>query len=66
MHQVERVRTAQRPATAPGAGEDLDRLDEEVVRFTSELIRLDTTNRGGGDGWERPAAEYAAERLADV
>ncbi|WP_052810158.1 M20/M25/M40 family metallo-hydrolase [Streptomonospora alba] len=36
------------------------------MRFTSELIRLDTTNRGGGDGWERPAAEYAAERLAEA
>lgn len=37
---------------------------EEVVAFTSELIRIDTTNRGGGDCRERPAAEYVAERLA--
>ncbi|BBC31689.1 uncharacterized protein SGFS_029830 [Streptomyces graminofaciens] len=37
---------------------------DEVVRFTSDLIRIDTTNRGGGDCRERPAAEYAAERLA--
>ncbi|MET7682120.1 M20/M25/M40 family metallo-hydrolase [Streptomyces sp. NPDC005423] len=37
---------------------------DEVVTFTSDLIRLDTTNRGGGDCRERPAAEYAAERLA--
>ncbi|MFE2044563.1 M20/M25/M40 family metallo-hydrolase [Streptomyces sp. NPDC059477] len=37
---------------------------DEVVAFTSELIRIDTTNRGGGDCQERPAAEYAAERLA--
>ncbi|MGW4031480.1 M20/M25/M40 family metallo-hydrolase [Streptomyces sp. NPDC004838] len=37
---------------------------DEVVAFTSELIRIDTTNRGGGDCKERPAAEYAAERLA--
>ncbi|MFD4787325.1 M20/M25/M40 family metallo-hydrolase [Streptomyces sp. NPDC058459] len=37
---------------------------DEVVEFTSELIRIDTTNRGGGDCRERPAAEYAAERLA--
>ncbi|MFI0899213.1 M20/M25/M40 family metallo-hydrolase [Streptomyces sp. NPDC020983] len=36
----------------------------EVERFTSDLIRLDTTNRGGGDGNERPAAEYVAEQLA--
>jgi acetylornithine deacetylase/succinyl-diaminopimelate desuccinylase-like protein len=35
-----------------------------VVRYTSDLIRLDTTNRGGGDGCERPAAEYVAARLA--
>jgi acetylornithine deacetylase/succinyl-diaminopimelate desuccinylase-like protein len=37
---------------------------DEVVEFTSELIRIDTTNRGGGDCTERPAAEYVAERLA--
>ncbi|GAA2444497.1 M20/M25/M40 family metallo-hydrolase [Streptomyces glaucus] len=47
-----------------------DRLDEraldEVVRFTSDLIRIDTTNRGGGDCRERPAAEYAAARLAEA
>ncbi|RPE38782.1 acetylornithine deacetylase/succinyl-diaminopimelate desuccinylase-like protein [Streptomyces sp. Ag109_O5-1] len=36
----------------------------EVVRFTSELIRIDTSNHGGGDCRERPAAEYAAEQLA--
>ncbi|MGW1744420.1 M20/M25/M40 family metallo-hydrolase [Streptomyces sp. NPDC002092] len=37
---------------------------DEVVRFTSDLIRIDTSNRGGGDCQERPAAEYAAEQLA--
>ncbi|MCX5203078.1 M20/M25/M40 family metallo-hydrolase [Streptomyces sp. NBC_00237] len=37
---------------------------DEVVSFTSDLIRIDTTNRGGGDCRERPAAEYVAERLA--
>jgi acetylornithine deacetylase/succinyl-diaminopimelate desuccinylase-like protein len=42
---------------------DAQALDE-VVRFTSDLIRIDTTNRGGGDCRERPAAEYAAELLA--
>lgn len=36
------------------------------MTFTSELIRIDTTNRGGGDCRERPAAEYVAERLADT
>lgn len=44
-------------------GPDATALDE-VVAFTSELIRIDTTNRGGGDCRERPAAEYVAERLA--
>jgi len=39
---------------------------DEVVEFTSDLIRLDTTNRGGGDCQERPAAEYAAARLAEA
>ncbi|MEO5853764.1 MAG: M20/M25/M40 family metallo-hydrolase [Nocardioides sp.] len=39
---------------------------EEVVQFTSDLIRLDTTNRGSGDCVERPAAEYVAARLAEV
>ncbi|MEU9980951.1 M20/M25/M40 family metallo-hydrolase [Streptomyces sp. NPDC050856] len=39
---------------------------DEVVTFTSELIRIDTTNRGSGDCRERPAAEYVAERLADT
>ncbi|MEU2745750.1 M20/M25/M40 family metallo-hydrolase [Streptomyces collinus] len=38
----------------------------EVVTYTSDLIRIDTTNRGGGDCRERPAAEYAAARLADA
>ncbi|MFE9394156.1 M20/M25/M40 family metallo-hydrolase [Streptomyces flavidovirens] len=39
---------------------------DEVVTFTSDLIRIDTTNRGGGDCRERPAAEYVAERLAEA
>ncbi|MEV6784253.1 M20/M25/M40 family metallo-hydrolase [Streptomyces sp. NPDC051098] len=43
-----------------------DRALDEVVTFTSELIRIDTTNRGGGDCVERPAAEYVARRLADA
>ncbi|MGA5554324.1 M20/M25/M40 family metallo-hydrolase [Streptomyces lavendulocolor] len=39
---------------------------DEVVAFTSELIRIDTTNHGSGDCRERPAAEYVAERLAEA
>ena len=38
--------------------------EEEAVAFASDLIRIDTSNRGGGDCRERPAAEYVAERLA--
>ncbi|WP_419999171.1 M20/M25/M40 family metallo-hydrolase [Streptomyces boninensis] len=44
---------------------DAQALDE-VVRFTSDLIRIDTTNHGGGDGVERQAAEYVAAQLADA
>ena len=47
----------------PGAD---DLRGREAVRFTSELIRIDTSNRGGGDCQERPAAEYVAERLAEA
>ncbi|MEO3754458.1 M20/M25/M40 family metallo-hydrolase [Streptomyces sp. B6B3] len=38
----------------------------ESVRFTSDLIRFDTTNRGQGEGREREAAEYVAARLAEA
>jgi acetylornithine deacetylase/succinyl-diaminopimelate desuccinylase-like protein len=41
-----------------------DQALAESVRYTSELIRIDTTNHGQGDGVEREAAEYVAERLA--
>ncbi|GAA2109752.1 M20/M25/M40 family metallo-hydrolase [Streptomyces synnematoformans] len=51
---------------APHAPGPDDAALDEVVRFTSDLIRIDTTNHGGGDGVERQAAEYVAERLADA
>src|SRR5215472_19273296 len=38
----------------------------EAARFAADLIRIDTSNRGGGDGCERPAAEYVAGRLAEA
>ena len=50
---------------APTRSVDDQALDE-VVQFTSELIRFDTSNYGGGACRERPAAEYAAERLAEA
>ncbi|MEV6006448.1 M20/M25/M40 family metallo-hydrolase [Streptomyces sp. NPDC051976] len=56
----------QRESLPPEDGTvDAQALDE-VVTFTSDLIRIDTTNRGGGEGNERPAAEYVAERLSDA
>jgi acetylornithine deacetylase/succinyl-diaminopimelate desuccinylase-like protein len=39
---------------------------EEAARFAADLIRIDTTNRGGGDGQERAAAEYVARRLTEA
>jgi len=38
----------------------------DAARFAADLIRIDTTNRGGGDAVERPAAEYVAARLAEA
>ncbi|TCP50983.1 acetylornithine deacetylase/succinyl-diaminopimelate desuccinylase-like protein [Tamaricihabitans halophyticus] len=41
-----------------------DPRDDEVVGLCAELIKFDTTNRGGGDAeGERAAAEYVADRL---
>ncbi|MEV6569311.1 M20/M25/M40 family metallo-hydrolase [Streptomyces kronopolitis] len=60
---AERHEGAGRPAAGHASGVDLRALDE-VVEFTSELIRIDTSNAGDGSCRERPAAEYAAERLA--
>ena len=40
--------------------------EREVVAFAADLIRIDTSNRGGGDCRERPAAEYVAAQLADA
>ncbi|WP_406481394.1 M20/M25/M40 family metallo-hydrolase [Streptomyces platensis] len=54
---------AGQPGTGQVSGVDQQALDE-VVRFTSELIRIDTSNAGDGSCQERPAAEYVAERLA--
>ena len=38
----------------------------EAAQLAADLIRIDTTNRGGGDANERPAAEYVAARLAEA
>jgi acetylornithine deacetylase/succinyl-diaminopimelate desuccinylase-like protein len=50
-------------AAGPGA---TALAEQEVVEFAADLIRIDTSNRGGGDCQERPAAEYVAQRLADA
>jgi acetylornithine deacetylase/succinyl-diaminopimelate desuccinylase-like protein len=47
--------------TVAGAG-----AGAEAARFAADLIRFDTTNRGGGDARERLAAEYVAERLSEA
>ncbi|WP_327153949.1 M20/M25/M40 family metallo-hydrolase [Streptomyces tubercidicus] len=57
------VESAGESGTGQVTGVDQQALDE-VVRFTSELIRIDTSNAGDGACQERPAAEYVAERLA--
>jgi acetylornithine deacetylase/succinyl-diaminopimelate desuccinylase-like protein len=44
----------------------MTRAGTEAARFAADLIRIDTTNRGGGDARERPAAEYVAARLAEA
>jgi acetylornithine deacetylase/succinyl-diaminopimelate desuccinylase-like protein len=47
-------------------GPEVIRAGEEAARFAADLIRFDTTNRGGGDARERPAAEYVAARLGEA
>ncbi len=43
------------------------RPEEDVVEICRDLIRIDSTNYGDGSGpGERQAAEYVAEKLADV
>jgi acetylornithine deacetylase/succinyl-diaminopimelate desuccinylase-like protein len=61
--------TARDAAAAQGAAaaqEGMALAEHEVVAFAADLIRIDTTNRGGGDCRERPAAEYVAAQLADA
>ncbi|HYB14774.1 MAG TPA: M20/M25/M40 family metallo-hydrolase [Streptosporangiaceae bacterium] len=49
-----------------GSSEVPSAAAEDAARFAADLIRIDTTNRGGGDGRERAAAEYVAARLAEA
>ena len=54
------------PRPADGAGMTRPPGAADAARFAADLIRIDTTNRGGGDARERPAAEYVAARLAEA
>ncbi len=51
-----------------GSPQGRSSAEAEVVTLTSELIRIDTTNTGDPDTLvgERKAAEYVAEKLAEV
>ena len=51
-------------AGPPGAQAGPPEAQDEAVRLAAELIRIDTTNRGGGDARERPAAELVAAELS--
>ncbi len=54
-------------ATDRSAGEDRARSgQDEVVDLCRDLLRIPSVNRGPGDGDERQAAEYVAEKLAEV
>lgn len=55
----------QQPANAPS--DTGGTADGEVVELCRDLIRMDTSNYGDSSGpGERKAAEYVAEKLADV
>jgi acetylornithine deacetylase/succinyl-diaminopimelate desuccinylase-like protein len=46
---------------------DSSAFDDLVVSLCSDLLRIDTTNRGAGDAeGERPAAEFVAAHLAQA
>lgn len=54
-------------AGGAAGGTGAERADKEVVDLCRDLIRIDTSNYGGGEGpGERAAAEYVAAQLADV
>ena len=47
--------------------EDITLIEDEAVRFTQELIRIDSTNYGDGTGpGERAAADYVMALLEEV
>ncbi|MFC4496872.1 M20/M25/M40 family metallo-hydrolase [Streptomyces ovatisporus] len=53
--------------SSPSPTGDGGNAESEVVDLCRDLIRIDTSNYGGNEGpGERAAAEYVAEKLADV
>ncbi|WP_304451141.1 M20/M25/M40 family metallo-hydrolase [Nocardiopsis sp. YSL2] len=50
--------------TSPEAG--LDEAGEDAILLARDLVRRDSTNRGGGQGDERAAAEYTAAALGEA
>ena len=48
------------------AGVSVTDAEDDAVEICQELIRIPSVNLGEGDGDERAAAEYVAERLAEV
>src|SRR6185312_13277895 len=66
-HAADRRRVPRgRAGTAAGERAGMTPAGADAARFAAGLIRIDTTNRGGGDARERPAAEYVAARLAEA
>ena len=61
-------RTARHPQWYERAVNQPHTAADEVVEFCRDLIRMDTTNTGDNDtsAGERVAAEYVAEKLAEV
>jgi acetylornithine deacetylase/succinyl-diaminopimelate desuccinylase-like protein len=53
-------------SAAGGDGAPATTAEGEVVDLCRDLLRLDSVNRGNGDGNERLIAEYVAAKLADV
>ncbi|ASU59631.1 MULTISPECIES: M20/M25/M40 family metallo-hydrolase [Nocardiopsis] len=50
----------------PEGADGLAAAGEDAVHLARGLVRRDSTNRGGGQGDEREAAEYVAEALGDA
>ena len=66
-HAADRRRVPRgRAGSAAGGRAGMTPAGADAARFAADLIRIDTTNRGGGDARERPAAEYVAARLAEA